>query len=146
MTISFKIQFNLLGLLLLVIELLFPSFGLFSLSGLLSFIIGSFLLFKTGLWAAGASLYLIIAMTILTGLVFFVVFSLLLSSRRRPIVSGHEALLGAEGTVDFQGETVWVRILGERWQCSSEDKLHTGDPVRVIKRDGLILVVELVKK
>ena len=69
--------------------------------------------------------------------------SLLLRSRRRSIITGKEALLGAAGeAVSWQGAEGRVRVGGEIWRARATSPLAPGSRVKVVDRDGLVLVVE----
>ena len=69
--------------------------------------------------------------------------ALALRSRRRPVVSGVEAMLGttAEGLEAFEREG-WVRASGERWRARSAAPLACGERARIVAVEGLLLVVE----
>jgi membrane-bound serine protease (ClpP class) len=68
---------------------------------------------------------------------------LLLRSRRRAVVSLAEALRGAEGeAVSWQGTDGRVRIGGEIWRARGVGPLQPGARVKVVARDGLVVVVE----
>ena len=77
---------------------------------------------------------------------FFGVGSFALSARRRPVVSGREALIGATAAVTtVEGAHMWVQLHGEYWQAriAAPNPLPVpGTPVRVVAVDGLTLVVE----
>jgi len=62
-------------------------------------------------------------------------------------VNLREDLIGKEGetrTEVYLDGTVYVG--GEEWTARSEDPIPAGMPVRVIGRDGLVVVVEPVEK
>ena len=64
---------------------------------------------------------------------------------RRPLNhgDGKEALLGAEGeAVAWRGEDGRVRIRGEIWRARASKPLKPGTRVKVVDRDGLVLIVE----
>ena len=65
-----------------------------------------------------------------------------LRSRRRPVVSGREAVVGQRGKIIVSEQRMWVRIEGERWQCRSDMPLEAGQEVVVKGVDGLTLIVE----
>jgi membrane-bound serine protease (ClpP class) len=68
---------------------------------------------------------------------------MLLRSRRRPVVTGKEGLLGAEGeTVAWDGAEGRVRVHGEIWRARAPQPLPAGARIKVIDREGLVLVVE----
>jgi membrane-bound serine protease (ClpP class) len=71
------------------------------------------------------------------------VIALLLRSRKRPVVTGKEALLGAEGeALVWQRDEGRVRVLGEIWRARSSRPLAPGTRIKVVNRDGLVLFVE----
>jgi membrane-bound serine protease (ClpP class) len=64
-------------------------------------------------------------------------------SRRRRIQVGPEALIGARGeAVTACRPDGQVRLRGELWQARCEDGVEAGEPVRVVGRENLTLVVE----
>ena len=78
----------------------------------------------------------------LTAALLLLVLAMLLRSRKRPVVTGKEALVGAEGeALAWDGEEGRVRVRGEIWRARSSGALNPGTRVKVIDRDGLVLVV-----
>ena len=83
------------------------------------------------------------ATVIVTASLFLLALSMLLRSRKRLVVTGKEALLGAEGeAVAWQGKDGRVRIRGEIWRARAAEPMQPGTRVKVVDRDGLVLVVE----
>jgi membrane-bound serine protease (ClpP class) len=78
-----------------------------------------------------------------TALFFVLALGSVVKSRRRPIVSGREELIGAQGEVmeDFEGEG-WARVHSERWRVRSDRPLKAGERVRVRGMHGLTLDVD----
>jgi membrane-bound serine protease (ClpP class) len=69
----------------------------------------------------------------------------LLRSRKKPVVTGNEALIGAAGeTVSWQDDEGRVRVNGEIWRARADRPLTAGRQVKVLGRDGLVLRVESV--
>ena len=132
-----------LGLALMVGELFMPSFGILGIGGVVSFVIGSILLFDRESGNLAVSMPLIIAVSVLSAGFFLIVIRALHTARRRPVVTGAEELIGATGQViaDFSG-TGTIYIHGEQWNARSDTPMRSGDSARVISRDGLILQVE----
>lgn len=132
----------LLGLGLMAAEAFIPSFGAFVLGGMSAFVIGSLMMSE----APGAQLPLtVIAFaTLVSALLFGGVLTLLLRSRRRPIVSGGASLVGSAGRViiGWTGQDGEVMVQGERWRARASRPLQPGQNIRVIGRDGLTLLVE----
>lgn len=131
-----------LGIAFMVAELFMPSFGALGIGGVIAFLAGSVMLFNPEVGGYGIALSLIISMALINAIFFFAVIGMAVRARRRAIVSGHEALLNETGEVisDFEG-TGWVRIRGERWRAQSSIPLKKGQKIRVVKIDGLTLVV-----
>jgi membrane-bound ClpP family serine protease len=68
-----------------------------------------------------------------------------LRSRRLPVHTGREALVGREVVVvEWTGSAGWVRCGGERWHAvvRGRQPVQLGDMLRVVAVDGLTLVVE----
>ena len=73
-------------------------------------------------------------------LLLILVTGMLLRSRRLPVVSGREQLVGAAGEAleDLQGEG-WARVHGERWRVRCAVPVKRGERLRVTAIDGLVL-------
>ncbi len=131
-----------LGIGLMIAEVFVPAFGSLGIGGVIAFVIGSVILIDTDVPGYGIPYALIggFAAASLAFLLF--VGTVLLKSRRRPIVSGREELVGAQGVVleDFEGEG-WARVHGERWRVRSRSPLARDQRVRVVAIQGLTLDV-----
>ena len=94
----------LLGIGLMVAEAHIGSFGVIGVGGIVAFVIGAIMMFPSGAPGFALSLSVVAAATLMTAALFLLVLTMLLRSRRRPVVTGKEALLGAEGeTVAWDG-------------------------------------------
>lgn len=71
-----------------------------------------------------------------------IVLSMVLKSRKKPVVTGGEQLIHSTGEVaeDFEREG-WIRIHGELWRARSGVPLKSGQSVSVIAIHGLTLEV-----
>src|SRR5471032_773857 len=127
-----------LGLGLMVAEAFLPAYGSLGIGGVIAFVIGSVILIDVpgygipysliGGFAAGTAVFLI------------VILATFMRSRRRPVVSGREELIGAKGEVlPAQGPESWARIHGETWRIRSRAPLAAGQRVRVTAMEGLML-------
>ena len=134
----------LLGLAFIVAEAFLPSFGSLGIGGVVALVLGSVILFDPEV-AAGYTLPLSFVVTLSAAsatVVFFTVW-FTLKARRRPMVSGHEEIIGASGTAlsDFEREG-WAQVRGETWRVVSAAPLASGQKLRVTGVDGLTLRVE----
>ena len=133
----------LLGIGLMVAEAHIGAFGVIGVGGIIAFVIGAIMMFPSGTPGFELSPVVIAATVIVTASLFLLVLAMLLRSRKRLVVTGKEALLGAEGeAVAWQGEDGRVRIRGEIWRARASKPLKPGTRVKVVDRDGLVLIVE----
>ena len=133
----------LLGIGLMVAEAHIGAFGVIGVGGIIAFVIGAIMMFPSGTPGFELSPLVVAATVIVTASLFLLVLAMLLRSRKRLVVTGKEALLGAEGeAVAWRGEDGRVRIRGEIWRARASKPLKPGTRVKVVDRDGLILIVE----
>lgn len=134
-----------LGVALMVSEAFLPSFGALGLGGIVAFVIGSVMLIDTDLPGYGISWALIMPIAAITALFTFLVVSMAIRARKRPVVTGSEEMLGAKGEVidDMQNEG-WARVHSELWRIHSNIPLAHGAKVRVTARHDLILEVKQI--
>jgi membrane-bound serine protease (ClpP class) len=133
----------LVGIGLMVAEVHIGAFGVIGIGGIVAFVIGTIMMFPAETPGLRLSMSVLAIVAIATLGFFSLVLTMLLRSRRRAIVSGAEALRGAEGeTVSWQGTEGRVRIDGEIWRARGVGPLQPGARVKVVARDGLVVVVE----
>jgi membrane-bound serine protease (ClpP class) len=105
------------------------------------------MLFRTDVSGYGIPVALVIGLSAATALFIFAVSGLALRARRRPVVSGPDAMLGSIGEMleDVAGpDGGWARVHGEQWRVHGGEApvlLARGERVRVIGRHGLTLTV-----
>jgi membrane-bound serine protease (ClpP class) len=128
-----------LGIALMASEAVLPSFGALGLGGLAAFVIGSIMLIDTDVPGYGISWALITPVAATTVLFSFMVVGLAIRARKRPVVTGAEQMIGAEGEVLAGG---WARVHSELWRVRSREALVPGMRVRVSGRQDLVLEVE----
>jgi membrane-bound serine protease (ClpP class) len=133
----------LLGIGLMVAEVHIGSLGLIGIAGVAAFVIGAIMMFPSRAPGLALSLPVLAAAAAASAAFFILAFAVLLRSRRRAVVTGAEALLGAEGeTLSWQGAEGRVRVQGEIWRARAKGPLEPGMRVKVIAREGLVVVVE----
>jgi membrane-bound serine protease (ClpP class) len=132
-----------LGIIFMLAEAFVPSFGALGIGGAIAFVIGSVILFDEEGTGYAVSMPLILALAVISAGFFLFVVGAAIKARRRPVVSGQEEMLMAEGVVirDFVGSGR-IRVHGEVWNAESSVPLKTGDHVRVTAVDGLVLKVQ----
>jgi membrane-bound serine protease (ClpP class) len=136
----------LFGVALMVAEAHIGAFGALGVGGIAAFVIGALLMFPAQVPGLTLSGGVIAGTAIGSAALLMVVLAALLRSRKAPVVTGSEALIGAEGeTVAWQGSEGRVRVKGEIWLARSDAPLAAGDHVKVVDRDGLVLRVEAIR-
>jgi membrane-bound serine protease (ClpP class) len=157
-----------LGLAFLIAEAFLPTFGTLGFGGIVAFAIGALMLIDTDVPGYGVPLPMIAAVIVFSVLFIFGVSGMVLRSRRRPVVTGAEAMIGSVGVVLDDGLVAdtapgradgsrdgppdsllhgepdrvgWARVHGERWRVRSTSPLAAGHAVRVTGRRGLMLTV-----
>ncbi|MBX3649521.1 MAG: nodulation protein NfeD [Rhodocyclaceae bacterium] len=132
----------LLGIALMATEAFVPSFGAFGIGGIVAFVAGSLMLIDGDLPGLEISLAFVVPLAATSALTLFGIGAFALRAQRRPAVSGVEAMAGgtAEALEDFEREG-WVRAFGERWHARSDTPLVRGAQARIVKVEGLTLVV-----
>ena len=135
----------LLGIALMVGEAYQPSFGILGIGGVVAFIIGSVILMDTDVPGYGIDLSVILTFAISSVLVFVLLVGMAIKSRRRPVVSGSEQLIGANGLAlsDFDDDGM-VFVHSESWEAKTSAPVQKDQRVRVTGLDGLTLSVEPV--
>jgi membrane-bound serine protease (ClpP class) len=133
----------LLGIGLMVAEVHIGSLGLIGIAGVAAFVIGAILMFPGGAPGLTLSRPLLAGVAVASAAFFFLVVAMLLRSRRRAVMTGAEALIGAEGeTLFWQGTEGRVRVMSEVWRARAAGPLQPGTRVKVTAREGLVVVVE----
>ena len=132
----------LLGVALMIAEVHIGAFGALGVGGIAAFIIGAVMMFPAQAPGFGLS-HGVVAVAALGSAALLLLALAAVLRRRRPVVTGHEALIGAEGeTLSWQGGEGRVRVKGEIWLARSDVALTAGSRVKIVGRDGLVLRVQ----
>jgi membrane-bound serine protease (ClpP class) len=131
-----------LGLGFMIAEAFFPVYGSLGVGGVVAFVIGSTMLIETDSPEYAVPMGIIVGFAAASAAFLLLVLGSVFKSRRRPVVSGREELLGTAGEVlqDFEGEG-WARVHSETWRVRSQRPLRAGQRVRVKNIEGLVLDV-----
>ncbi len=132
-----------LAIVLFILEISIVSYGLLTVGGIISLIIGSAMLFDSPLPYMRVNPWVIVSTVLMVLTVFGLVLLLVLPSLKNKVVSGREGLLDNVGQAlsDFKNGLGQVRVHGEIWTARSEQDIVKGDEVRVIASKDLRLTV-----
>ena len=135
-----------LGVILMIAEVMAPSFGALGIGGIIAMVIGSVILIDTDVPGIEVSRALIASIAIVGSLGMMTIIWFALRARRRPVVSGREQLIGARGTAlqSFQTEGE-VFVHSERWCAIAESPLQEKQEIVVTGLDGLTLKVRAAR-
>ncbi len=137
----------LFGAVLMAAEAHIGAFGAIGVAGIAAFAIGAIMMFPR---APGFALspWTVAEAVGATAVLFLLVLGVMFRARRRVVIAGMRALLGAEGEArSWHGQRGRILIKGEAykgktWRARAAAPLRPGMRVKVIDRDGLVLVVE----
>jgi membrane-bound serine protease (ClpP class) len=134
----------LLGITFMIIEVLISSFGILGIGGIIAFVTGSILLLDVNSPGYRIAWSLIATMTVLTTLFFVILITLAIRAMRKTVITGREALIGSVGEVlqILNSHELLIKIQGEIWKASANQRVRKGQKVRVLNLSGLSLTVE----
>lgn len=137
---------------LFVLDIKAAAHGALTVAGLVSFVLGSLLLYNPpgprspALPQVAVALPVIVAMAAVSGLFSLLIVGAAVRVARRPALTATESLPGALGTTSSVLDPAGtVRVGGQLWSARLRGgTLAPGQPVRVLARKGLTLEVEAV--
>ena len=134
------------GILLLVLELITPTFGGLAIAGTVALAIGSLVLISPESPYGDIPKSVIATMVLATAFFFLVAGRLGLKAQKRKKMTGYEELIGeeAEAITDFENGRGKVFIKGEIWNAVSQDEIKKNDRVLVKEVRGLTLYVNKI--
>ncbi len=133
---------------LFLLEIKIPSYGILSIGGIISLVVGSIMLIDSPLPFLQISWKVILGATVAFSGFFIFAIGLAIRIYRRKPTTGKEGLIGEEGVVidDLNPEGM-VELHGEIWKAVAEEKLRKGAAVVVtsVDKSHLKLHVKSIK-
>lgn len=134
-----------LSALLFILEIAVTSFGLLSVGGIICLLVGSIILFDFEYGFVELPMNIIYSTVFGVSVLIAGALYLVTKAQLRPKSTGSEAMIGLTGIV-LKGYTnpIQIRIRGELWKARTPKKqsLEDGVKVKVIDREGLLLIVQ----
>ena len=128
-----------LALMLFIFDVYAPTHGVLTMGGIISFLIGSLMLFNRADPLFRLSLSYIIPATLITAAFFVFVIGKGLRAQRLPVKAGAETMLGKTVTaltpIDSRGGRVFVE--GEYWNATSDRPIEKGELAEIAAVQGL---------
>ena len=136
------------AIILFLLEIKIVSHGLLAIGGIVSLLLGSMMLVKSGssMEVIKISRTVIFSATTVSALFFLFVIGLGIKAQRRKVVTGKEGMTGAVGeAMDMLAPTGTVKVYGEIWNAESvSGTIDRGEKVRVIEMKNMKLFVEQI--
>ena len=133
-----------LAMMLFIFDIYAPTHGVLTMGGIISFLIGSLMLFNRADPLFRLSLSYIIPATLMTAAFFAFVIGKGLRAQRLPVKAGAETMVGktvtASTPIDSQGGRVFVE--GENWSAVSDTPVEPGEVIEIAEVQGLTLKVQ----
>ena len=133
-----------LAMMLFIFDIYAPTHGVLTIGGIISFLIGSLMLFNRADPLFRLSLSYIIPATLVTAAFFVFVIGKGLRAQRLPVKAGAETMVGktvtASTPIDSQGGRVFVE--GENWSAVSDTPVEPGEVIEIAEVQGLTLKVQ----
>jgi membrane-bound serine protease (ClpP class) len=143
----FGIVFVITAFVLFILDIKAPTHGALTAAGVGSLIVGALVLFNSPSLPSftRVSVPLVVTMSSITGLIFFIVMMFAIRAQRVPIRTGQESVVGRIGNVRVAiNPTGIVQLGGEQWTAvldQGEEAIPTGTWVVVVRVEGLRLIV-----
>ena len=135
------------GVILFIAEIKVMSHGMLTVGGIISLVMGSLLLFDTTEPALRLSLQVLVPSILLISSFFIIVSWMAIKAQLRKPFNGVEAMIGTEAEtltdIDNEGK---VFLQGQYWTATSEKPIKKGAKVKIVKVEGLSLIVEEIRK
>jgi len=136
----------LFSIILFVAEIKIPSYGMLTVGGVVSLVLGSIMLFKDSMPFIQVSWKVILFATLITTLFFLFAIGMGIRAQRRKPVTGQEGLIGeiGEAVENFVKGKGQVSVHGEIWEAYSKGKIKKGDQIQVISIENLKIIIKKV--
>ena len=136
----------LLAVAFFILEAMYTSHGVLAVGGVVSMVLGALLLIESPpIPELRVRWEIALAVAIPFAVITIVLLRLVLKSRRWPVASGREGMLGQVGEVRQEigdAKKGMVLVSGELWSAVGREKIGVGQQVRVVGMEGLLLKVE----
>lgn len=136
-----------LGIILLILEVKVPSYGLLSIGGVISILLGSLMLIKSPAEYLRLSMTFILPVVIVSAGFFLFALTMVIRAHRRRPSTGKEGLVGRVGEAKSElAPEGLVEVFGELWRAEAEEEIRRGEPVEVIGVEGMKIKVKKARK
>jgi membrane-bound serine protease (ClpP class) len=135
----------LLSIVLFLLEIKVTSYGMLTIGGVLSLILGSIMLIDSPVPTLRVSLGVIFPATIVTALFFLFAVGMGIRAQAKKPTTGKEGIIGEIGVVQRAlnpGQAGQVLVHGELWSAEANEQIEVGQKVEVISTNRLVVKVK----
>jgi membrane-bound serine protease (ClpP class) len=130
------------GIVMMVAEMLVPSFGALGVGGIVAFVVGSVMLIDTEAPGFGIYWQVIGGVALAAAVLLMAMMTMMARSHARPVATGQEEMIGSPGRVlEWHGRDGRVRVHGEMWRAEGPEGLAPDQTIRVKAIHGLTVEV-----
>lgn len=135
-----------LAMILFILEMKVPSYGMLSVGGVIALFLGSIMLFHSREPYLRISMKTLVPMILLSTLFFGSIIFLAIRAQKQKPKTGFHAIVGESGKVTSDIiETGKVFVAGEIWDAVSDESIKEGEDVVVTGKEGFKLFVKRKK-
>lgn len=139
----------LLAIVLFILEVKITSYGLLTIGGIISMLLGSLMLIEQPpdnfSPVLAISMSLIVTVVLFTAVFFIFAFSMAFKTHRKKVTTGREGIVGEVGVAQTAiAPEGMVKVHGEFWKAVSDTPIKKGERIRVLSVDHLTLKVDKV--
>jgi len=132
-----------LGIALIIGEIILPTVGVLGVLGIAAVIVSAIVIHSAAVPGMEVVLPLVAGLAVLGGIVVIGTGWLARKSMKQPVVTGTQGMIGARAeAIDSFSDKGSVQYGGEIWKARTQAPVRAGQPVRILKVDGLVLWVE----
>ncbi len=132
-----------LGVTLIIAEIVLPTVGVLGVLGIGAVIISAFVIHTASVPGMDIAVPLVAGLAVVGGVVVIGTGWLARKSMRQPVVSGTQGMIGGRAqAVESFADKGTVKFGNEIWNARTRAPVSAGQPVRILKVDGLVLWVE----
>jgi len=125
------------AVILFLLEIKIPSYGLLTIGGIAALVMGSIMLFETSMPFLRVSWEVILTMVLLSILFFVFAIGMAIRTQRTKPTTGQQGLIGETGEVTKRIDPVGtVKVHGEYWKATADSPIKAGKQVQVIACDN----------
>lgn len=133
-----------LAVVMFLLEIKVQSYGVLSIGGVVSFVIGSIMLIDSPLPFLQISWQLILGAAITTTAFFVFAVGMAVRAQKKQVTTGKEGLIGEKGKaiedIKLEGS---IEVHGEIWNAIADEKIKKGQKVEIIDVDSKQLIVKV---